>query len=99
MRQYYDVFCLLENEEVLNFIGTEEYISHKEKRFPNADLKTPIAQSEAFLLKSPELREDFRKRYIETSALYYSGQPDFDELLTRIDKYISNLWVLMSIAN
>jgi len=91
MRQYYDVFCLLENEEVVSFIGTEEYVSHKEKRFPKIDLETPIAQNEAFLLKSPELREDFRKRYKETSALYYSGQPDFEELLARIDKYISKL--------
>lgn len=91
MRQYYDVYCLLENEEVVSFIGTEEYFSHKEKRFPKVDLETPIAQNEAFLLKSPELREDFRKRYNETSALYYSGQPNFEELLNIIGKHINNL--------
>jgi hypothetical protein len=28
MRQYYDVYCLLEQEETLKFIGTEEYLFH-----------------------------------------------------------------------
>lgn len=32
MRQYYDVYCLLGNEEVVNFIGTTEYTKHKEKK-------------------------------------------------------------------
>lgn len=87
MRQYYDVFCLLENQEVLKFIGTAEYKAHKEKRFPGADLAIPIAENEAFLLKTPELRSDFKKRYTETAALYYNGQPDFEALLSRILEY------------
>jgi hypothetical protein len=91
MRQYYDVFCLLENEEVVSFIGTAEYLAHKEKRFPNADLAIPIAENEAFQLKSVELRTDFRKRYSETSALYFNGQPDFDELIKRIGEYCHKL--------
>jgi hypothetical protein len=31
LRQYYDVFSLLSNDEVLNFIGSKEYHDHKEK--------------------------------------------------------------------
>lgn len=91
MRQYYDIYCLLANEEVLKFIGTREYEEHKQKRFPAIDLETPIAKNEAFLLNSPELRAEFRKRYESTAALYYNGQPDFDELLSRIKDYINKL--------
>lgn len=91
MRQYYDVYCLLGNDEVLKFIGTPEYEAHKQERFRGADSKIPIAENEAFLLSDPELRADFRKRYQETAALYYNGQPDFDELLSRIKSYVNKL--------
>jgi hypothetical protein len=30
MRHYYDVYCLLQDKDVLAFIGTPEYKSHKE---------------------------------------------------------------------
>jgi hypothetical protein len=91
MRQYYDIYCLLGNEEVLNFIGTPEYHAHKKDRFPTVDFKIPILENEAFLLTSPEIRADFRKRYEDTSALYYNRQPDFDELLARIKEHIASL--------
>lgn len=91
MRQYYDVYCLLESEEVLNFIGTEEYFAHKEKRFPKPDLEIPISKNEAFLLSSPDLRADFAARYKTTAALYYQGQPDFEELIKRIAIHIKKL--------
>jgi len=91
MRQYYDVYCLLGNEEVRKFIGTAEYEAHKQKRFPKADLEIPISENEAFLLSEPEVWADFRKRYMETAPLYYNGQPDFEELLRRINSYLDRL--------
>jgi hypothetical protein len=91
MRQYYDIYCLLENMEVMNFIGTRDYFAHKEKRFPSADFAIPIAENEAFQLKSSELKADFRKRYSETAALYFNGQPDFDELISRIQQHCHKL--------
>lgn len=91
MRQYYDVYCLLENEEVIKFIGTPEYEAHKKKRFPTADLKIPIAENMAFLLSDADLRLQFRKRYEATEALYYKGQPDFDQVLGRINSNLRNL--------
>lgn len=84
MRQYYDVYCLLDNELVKNFIGTLEYEAHKKERFPAVDFEIPIAQNMAFLLSDPELRLQFKKRYELTKALYYKGQPDFDAILERI---------------
>lgn len=91
MRQYYDLYCLLGNAEVLQFIGTPEYELHKKVRFPNQDLEIPIANNEAFLLSSPGLRDAFKKRYAKTSNLYYKGQPEFDELLNRIKANIEKL--------
>lgn len=91
MRQYYDIYCLLGNEEVQKFIGTPEYEEHKKERFPKMDVDILIAENEAFLLSTPELRATFRKRYEDTAALYYKGQPDFDELLNRIKDYIDKL--------
>ena len=91
MRQYYDVYCLLNDYEVLKFIDTEDYLAHKKKRFPPVDFEIPIANNEAFLLTNAEVRADFKARYNATKALYYKGQPDFDELLDRIGKYVNKL--------
>jgi hypothetical protein len=91
MRQYYDVYCLLEQEETLKFIGTEEYLAHKEKRFPKTDFEIPVCRNEAFLLSDPALRSEYTSRYKATEAMYYQGQPEFDELIKRIGFYIDKL--------
>lgn len=91
MRQYYDVYRLLSNEEVIKFIGSAEYHRHKAIRFPKADFEVPISKNEAFLLSARELRSSFEKRYQETAALYYKGQPSFEEILARIGQYIDRL--------
>jgi hypothetical protein len=91
MRQYYDVYCLLSHPEVLKFIGTQEYLDHKVARFPKADLEIPIAHNEAFLLSDAELRSRFMQRYKDTASLYYNGQPEFDEILTRIKSFLGSL--------
>lgn len=91
MRQYYDVYCLLADPGVLSFIGTEEYHKHKQARFRGADAEISIPENEAFKLTNPKLRESFKRRYQETAALYYNGQPDFDEILSRIGQHLVNL--------
>jgi hypothetical protein len=91
MRQYYDVYSLLANEDVQNFIGTEKYIAHKEARFSNKDKEIPIAENQAFLLESQKLRSRFKERYEATKKLYYNGQPPFDEVLERIKANLPNL--------
>lgn len=91
MRQYYDIYCLLDNEEVQDFIGTQEYEAHKQARFPKIDYEIPIPENEAFLLSDPEQREAFKKRYTATASLYYKGQPEFEELFERINGFIAKL--------
>jgi len=91
MRQYYDVHCLLSNQEVSDFIGTNEYNEHKLVRFSAADLEVPIQSNEAFLLSDAKLRERFKQRYNATAALYYKGQPDFEDILKRIHQNLDRL--------
>ncbi len=75
MRQYYDIFCLLDNETVVNFIGTTEY--HE--------------QNEAFKLTNAAIREKFKKRFKATASLYYNGQPAFEDVLERIRANLDRL--------
>ncbi|OYX96340.1 MAG: hypothetical protein B7Y76_08910 [Sphingobacteriia bacterium 35-40-5] len=88
MRQYYDLHCLLNTNHVQEFIKTEAYQVHKKARFPKADYAIPISENQAFLLSDPDQRAAFQKRYLDTSKLYYKGQPDFEDLLTSIHKFI-----------
>lgn len=91
MRQYYDVYYLLGDKAVQEFIGTKEYLEHKEERFPNDDFAIPVNKNEAFLLSNPTVREKMKKRYEATKALYYNGQPKFEYILKRIQEYIDKL--------
>ncbi|MCX6275360.1 MAG: nucleotidyl transferase AbiEii/AbiGii toxin family protein [Bacteroidetes bacterium] len=91
MRQYYDVYCLLGNEDVINFIGTEAYLNHKKARFPKTDLEIPVSENEAYLLSDTGLRARLAKRYKGTASLYYKGQPEFESLLNRIHRFLYRL--------
>lgn len=91
MRQYYDVYSLLGDKQVQAFITTAGYQEHKIARFPPKDYSITIAENEAFLLNNPELRERFKERYKKTAALYYKGQPNFDEIMTEIGNWVKKL--------
>jgi hypothetical protein len=90
LRHYYDVYCLLDDPHVQKFIGSPEYIAHKDGRFPAADNKI-IAENPAFRLEDPEVRRLFERAYEGTRALYYRGQPSLREILARIGEHIEQL--------
>jgi len=87
LRHYYDVYCLLELQEVQDFIGDPAYQERKAQRFRTGDEQV-IARNQAFTLADSAQRQQFAQEYRKTAALYYQGQPDFDALLTRIGQYI-----------
>ena len=89
MRHYYDVFCLLQKKEIQQFIATDEYKKHKQRRFPNADQATPLCKNEAFLLKDQARRALYKKEYERRPGLYYKGQPPFEEILEVIHENLS----------
>ena len=91
MRQYYDVYCLLADKRIQEFIGTEEYLKVKKDRYPNADFEKPINKNEAFLLTDQKIRDEFKRRYATSKNLYYKGQPPYDEVMERIAQYVDRL--------
>lgn len=90
MRHYNDVAQLLNQERVLNFIGTKEYEEHKQRRFRAGDEKV-IANNEAFLLTDRATRDSYSEAYEKTSSLYYRKQISLDEILDVIHQNIENL--------
>lgn len=90
MRHYYDVASLLQDETVQGFIGTEDYLAHKARRFPKAD-NPVIAENEAFLLKDDATRERLNQAYVASAALCYESQQPFDDLLATIQAWASQL--------
>lgn len=90
MRHYYDIYCLLDNAQVQEFIGTPEYIAHKQARFPKAD-NQDITHNEAFLLSNPATHAQYLREYEKTEALYYTGQIPFSAIIHRIHQHIDRL--------
>jgi len=48
-----------------------------------------IAKNPAFTLKDSGQRDLIAREYKKSSALYYQGHPDFDQLLDRIGKHLN----------
>ncbi len=90
IRHYYDVYQLLGDERVLDFIGTPAYFEHKEHRFRNADEKD-LQQNPAFTLSDKNTRALYENEYRKKSALYFERQPDFQEILDRLSAYLAQL--------
>ena len=90
MRHYYDVYSLLQDETVRNFIGSRAYLDHKTRRFPRAD-NPIIAENEAFVLSDPVTRTTLEKAFAASNALYFRGQPVFDDILTEIARWSPKL--------
>ncbi|MDB4921811.1 MAG: nucleotidyl transferase AbiEii/AbiGii toxin family protein [Mucilaginibacter sp.] len=91
MRQYYDIYSLLADGQVQEFLGTAPYLEHKKKRFPATDFVIPVGENQAFLLEDEKLRARYKVRYEATAALYYNGQPDFEGVMGRIRAFVAKM--------
>ncbi len=68
MRHYYDIFCLLKDTSIQNFISSSEYNDHKEKRFREADNQI-ITENEAFILSDLKTRALYKNEYEKSKTL------------------------------
>ena len=84
------MYCLLDLPEILDFLQSQAYQERKAQRFRSGD-ELVIAKNPAFTLSDPEQRYLFAREYNKSSALYYQGQPDFDQLIDRISKHLELL--------
>jgi len=91
LRQYYDVYELLGSQYVIDFIGTKEYEAHKVRRFNSKELETPLSENAAFDFSDDNLLQLFKGRFLQTRALYYNGQPTFEEIIARIQSYLHRM--------
>lgn len=82
IRHYYDLYQLIDREDVQSFIGTLEYESFKKERFGGDDTK--VSNSDAFKLTDATDRALFEKEYHRSASLYFKGRPSLDEILNRI---------------
>lgn len=90
LRHYYDISQLLDDPEVIAFIGTPEYHARKQRRFRKGD-NLNIAENEAFLLSDPGTREQYTLAYQKTASLYFDQQIPFESILGKIQKQIEKL--------
>ena len=88
LRHYYDIYKLLDLEEVRAFVGSKDYFEHKDSVFQNADEKN-LANNQAFVMTNKEIRDYYTERYEESSILYYKGKPSFSEVLARISQIVT----------
>lgn len=85
LRHYYDIFCLLADPRVQQFIGTETYERRKEQRFRKEDVRH-ISENQAFLLQDPAIFQLYKSEYAKTEGLYYAGMIPFETILKRIQE-------------
>ena len=85
LRHYYDIFMLLESEEVRSFIGTKDYLKHKDDRIRGNDRNFGIHQ--AFDI----LHDDLEREYARTAGLYYRGLVPLSKIVERIRPYLDQL--------
>lgn len=87
IRHYYDLYKLLGEDRVQEFIGTSHYDQLKSLRFSDEDL----GSNEAFLLSDRETRARYEREYQEKAAMYYRDRPEFSEIMSRIRESLANL--------
>lgn len=90
LRHYYDVYQLLAHDRVLNFIGTDAYYEHKEKRFRSSDEKN-LKKNDAFIFPNEDVKNMYMVKYQEKASLYYEEQPPFGKILERIFIHLDKL--------
>jgi hypothetical protein len=90
LRHYYDIYKLLENVRVIQFIGTDEYENHKKIRFRGQD-EIIIKNNPAFTIEDDNTRKRYRDEFRKKSAIYFGKQPAFDEIIERIKNNIERL--------
>lgn len=90
IRHYYDLYQLLNRDDVKAFIGTAGYKEFKKEIFKTSN-DINIANSDAFTLFDEKDRKLFDKEYSRSKSLYYNDRPTLDEILECMSKYLDRL--------
>ena len=90
IRHYYNLYMLLQNKRILDFINTEDYKTYKTQKFGQYD-EVDISNNPAFLLSEPSEINTFSKLYDKKSEIYFANQPKFREIIELIRDYSTRL--------
>lgn len=85
LRHYYDIYCLLADPHVQEFIGTNKYEERKELRFRREDVRH-IAENPAFVFQDQAAFQLYKSEYTKTEGLYYAGMIPFETIIERIQE-------------
>ncbi len=85
LRHYYDIYMLLGCEEVRSFIGSKDYLAHRDARIRGKDKDFGIRP--AFSILEPHFEEE----YSRTKGLYYRGQVELPAIVNRIEPFLDRL--------
>ena len=58
---------------------------------PTIDFQRPLSENDALAMPDATQRALYKKEYERRAALYYQGQPPFDEVLSVIQKNLERL--------
>ena len=87
VRHYYDIYRLLFNPEVRDFIGTEDYTAYKAECFRAGD-SFSLAENEAFLMGDSKVRESYARALDSLENLFYRQRPSFEQIMETIGKAV-----------
>jgi len=90
LRHYYDVFQLLHQKRVTDFIGTDKYYDYKNERFRTSDEKD-LTKNEAFILSDPITRQLYAKEYESKANIYFHKQIPFDQILATFSDFLEKM--------
>lgn len=90
MRHYYDVYQILQLDRVKKFIGSEDYLAHKKKRFRTKD-EPDLTKNQAFIISDAKTKQLYVDAFAKTKNLYFKGQPHFDAFLLEFSKWLARL--------
>jgi hypothetical protein len=90
LRHYYDIYCLLADSRVQEFIGTDTYEERKNQRFRKEDVRR-ISENRAFTFQDQTIFQLYKSEYAKTEGLYYAGMIPFATIMERIQENLHRL--------
>jgi len=90
LRHYYDIYKLLHEKRVIDFIGTDSYFKHKQDRFGKDE--KDLAKNLAFNLdKNEQLFKEYSNKYNFIEGLFISEMPTFESIFKKISEHRETL--------